>query len=148
MTVLADQIVQTARDWIGTPYRHQASVLGAGADCLGLVRGVWRTLYGREPEIVPAYSYDWSEVQGKERLWAAAARHLSEKEADVVSPGDLILFRMRKRAVAKHLGILVQLTPYPTFVHAYSGHGVVESMLSAPWRRRVVASFEFPREVG
>ena len=74
MTVSADQIVQSAREWIGTPYRHQASVRGAGADCLGLVRGVWRTLYGREPEIVPAYSYDWSEVQGKERLWAAAAR--------------------------------------------------------------------------
>ncbi|MGB3409057.1 MAG: peptidase, partial [Jannaschia sp.] len=29
---------------------------------------------------------------------------------------------------------------------AYSGHGVVESPLSAPWRRRIVARFEFPEE--
>lgn len=33
-------IVAEARRWLGTPYRHQASVIGAGADCLGLVRGV------------------------------------------------------------------------------------------------------------
>jgi hypothetical protein len=31
--------VEIARGWIGTPYLHQASRRGAGADCLGLVRG-------------------------------------------------------------------------------------------------------------
>ena len=46
-------IVREARTWLGTPYLHQASVRGAGCDCLGLVRGVWRALYGREPEAVP-----------------------------------------------------------------------------------------------
>ena len=35
-------ILTEARDWIGTPYQHQASLKGAGCDCLGLVRGVWR----------------------------------------------------------------------------------------------------------
>ena len=29
--------------WLGTPYHHQASVRGAGCDCLGLIRGI----YGR-----------------------------------------------------------------------------------------------------
>jgi cell wall-associated NlpC family hydrolase len=33
-------IVAEARTWIGTPYRHQASLKGVGCDCLGLVRGV------------------------------------------------------------------------------------------------------------
>ena len=36
------RVVAEARMWIGTPYVHQASALGAGCDCLGLVRGVWR----------------------------------------------------------------------------------------------------------
>jgi NlpC/P60 family putative phage cell wall peptidase len=45
-----------ARRWIGTPYRHGASARGAGADCLGLIRGVWRALYGAEPETPPAYT--------------------------------------------------------------------------------------------
>ena len=42
-----------ARRWLGTPYRHQASRMGVGCDCLGLVRGVWRSLYGAEPEATP-----------------------------------------------------------------------------------------------
>ena len=40
------EILSEARDWLGTPYRHQASLKGAGCDCLGLVRGVWRALEG------------------------------------------------------------------------------------------------------
>lgn len=54
-------IVATARGWIGTPYLHQASVRAAGADCLGLIRGVWREVIRAEPESIPAYSQDWSE---------------------------------------------------------------------------------------
>jgi len=41
-----ERAVEFARAWIGTPYVHQGSAPGAGADCLGLVRGVWRGLYG------------------------------------------------------------------------------------------------------
>jgi NlpC/P60 family putative phage cell wall peptidase len=140
------EIVACARSWIGTPYRHQAATRGAGADCLGLVRGVWREVYGSEPEAVPAYSTDWSEPQGEERLWAAAARHLRAKSG-VPGAGDVILFRMRQGSVAKHLGLVTQVGADARFVHAYARHGVVESPLSAPWARRIVAVFEFPQEV-
>jgi NlpC/P60 family putative phage cell wall peptidase len=135
--------VAAARGWIGTPYRHGASCRGAGADCLGLVRGVWRELYGREPEEVPPYGPDWSEAGREERLWAAALRHLEARDGACVAAGDLLLFRMRDGAVAKHLGIA---TGPEQFVHAYSGHGVIESALTPPWTRRVVARFGFPGE--
>ena len=39
-------VVEAARGWLGTPYRHQVSLKGEGADCLGLVRGVWREVAG------------------------------------------------------------------------------------------------------
>lgn len=132
------RVVTAARGWIGTPYRHQASLRGAGCDCLGLVRGVWRELYGCEPENPPAYSRDWGEAEGGEMLWQAALRHL--ERVDNEAPGDVLLFRMRAGAVAKHLGIAA----VATFIHAYSGHGVVESPLSPPWQRRVVARLRFP----
>ena len=89
---------------------------------------------------------DWSEPQGDERLWRAAARHLRTKPLDQEAAGDVLLFRMRAGAVAKHLGIVARVGRQASFIHAYSGHGVVESPLSAPWRRRVVARFEFPEE--
>lgn len=140
------QVAQVARGWIGTPYVHQASALGAGCDCLGLLRGVWRGVLGDEPEKIPAYSFDWSEPQGDEQLWAAAGRHLRGKFKADEAVGDVILFRMREGSVAKHLGIQGRIGSSPSFIHAYTGHGVVESPLSAPWRRRIVARFEFPKE--
>lgn len=136
-------VVRAARGWVGTPYRHQASARGAGADCLGLIRGVWREVLGAEPMPVPAYSMDWSEPQGDERLLRAARACLRLVDR-CERPGDVILFRMRSGAVAKHLGIV---SGTDAFIHAYSGRGVVESPLSAPWRRRIVARFEFPLEV-
>ena len=144
MSGIGDAAVNAARGWIGTPYRHQASMRGAGADCLGLLRGVWRDLYGAEPEAVPAYTMDWSEAAGQERLWQAARRHLIELVPGRPAPGEVLLFRMRARGVAKHLGLAAAGADGPSFIHAYSGHGVVESPLSAPWARRIVARFEFP----
>lgn len=136
--------VDIARSWIGTPYVHQASCRGAGSDCLGLVRGVWRELVGREPIEVPAYTPDWNEPQRDEALWTAAAALLAFRPPGACEPGDVVLFRMRAGAVAKHLGIVAEIGPAPSFIHGYSGHGVVESPLSAPWRRRIVARFAFP----
>ncbi|NOE16772.1 MULTISPECIES: NlpC/P60 family protein [Ruegeria] len=147
MTIRREDIVTEARNWLGTPYMHQASVKGAGADCLGLLRGVWRAVIGREPESVPAYSMDWSEPQGEERMWVAARRHLVEKPIGEMASGDVLLFRMRDASVAKHLGIVSTTHPEPRFIHAYSGHGVVENALSRPWCRRIVSCFEFPMEM-
>lgn len=147
MTIHRQDIVAEARSWLGTPYVHQASTKGAGTDCLGLLRGVWRAVIGQEPEAVPVYSLDWSEPQGEERMWAAARRHLVEKPAADFAIADVLLFRMRDGSVAKHLGIVSVAGPEPRFIHAYSGHGVVENALSGPWRRRVVSCFEFPLEV-
>jgi NlpC/P60 family putative phage cell wall peptidase len=140
------RIVAAARGWLGTPYRHQAACRGAGCDCLGLVRGVWREIRGAEPERPPAYSMDWAEPARQEALWQAAARHLRAKALCDEAAGDVILFRMREGSVAKHLGIVAETGARATFIHAYSGHGVVETALSAPWRRRIVARFQFPEE--
>ncbi|MGB3314885.1 MAG: peptidase [Albidovulum sp.] len=145
MSAVGDQAVAIAHDWIGTPYRHQASAKGAGADCLGLLRGIWRELYGAEPEVVPAYTMDWSEPTRDERLWVAAERHLRPCDPAVpVAAGQILLFRMREGAVAKHLGLVAGSGPRSSFIHAYTGHGVLESPLTTPWLRRVVARFEFP----
>ncbi|PWK62167.1 peptidase [Roseicyclus mahoneyensis] len=140
-------VVAAARGWIGTPYVHQASCRGAGCDCLGLLRGLWRDVYGAEPEAVPAYTADWSEPSGEERLWSAAARHLIPKALEPAAPGDVLLFRMRDGGVAKHLGVQADCGSAPSFIHAYSGRGVVESALTPPWARRLVARFAFPERM-
>jgi len=136
-------IADLARGWIGTPYVHQASAKGAGTDCLGLLRGIWREVYGAEPMAIPPYSMDWSEAGGREELRAAADDLLIPKVLTDAAAGDVLLFRMRAGAVAKHLGIQGRVQN-PSFIHAYFGHAVVESALTDPWQRKIVARYRFP----
>lgn len=140
------RVVEAARGWIGTPYLHGAAARGAGCDCLGLLRGVWRELEGAEPEHVPVYSADWAESGGQDRLTKAALRHLRQVGGE--GAGQLVLFRMKRGAVAKHIGIQSRVGPEAAFIHAYSGHGVVESALTAPWRRRIAARFDLEERIG
>lgn len=138
---LCDRVVAEARGWIGTPYRHQASRKGVGCDCLGLVRGVWRALYGAEPESVPVYAADWAEAGGTEKLAAAARRHLIEIGPGDAVPGDVLLFRWRAHLPAKHAAIL---TGADRMIHAYDGTAVCEVHYAPFWRRRSAFAFRFP----
>jgi NlpC/P60 family putative phage cell wall peptidase len=142
--IAGQRVVQEARSWIGTPYLHQATVKGAGTDCLGLLRGVWRALLGTEPQVVPAYTDDWAEPSREEVLFQAADRWLVAKALGDASAGDVLLFRMRDGGISKHLGIQTETGERAAFVHAYTQHGVVESPLSRPWQRRIAARFAFP----
>ncbi|MCC2098418.1 MAG: C40 family peptidase, partial [Hyphomicrobiales bacterium] len=112
-----------------------------GADCLGLVRGVWREVIGPEPETPPAYAPDWAEASGAELLARAAGKHFLPQESKACRAGDLLLFRWRTNLPAKHLGIA---TGPQTMVHAHEGACVCEVALSRWWKRRLVAVFSFP----
>jgi len=133
------RVVEIARTWLGTPYHHQASLKGVGCDCLGLVRGVWRELYGIEPETPPPYSPDWGQVEGRETLLEAAHRHFKPVPMDALEPGHVIIFRMRPKAIAKHCGII---SAPGRMIHALEGVGVCEVGLSDFWMRRVVSGFD------
>lgn len=138
-------VVAAARGWLGTPYRHQASVKGEGADCLGLVRGVWREAVGEEPEAPPPYRPDWAEVGGEEMLLQAARRRLVEIPLTTAQAGDVLLFRMSAGCPVKHCAILsAHDGPEWRMIHAYWGRSVVESWMGPWWRRRLAAAFRWP----
>jgi len=143
-----EEVLRIARSWLATPYRHQGATKGAGCDCLGLIRGVWRELYGREPQAPPPYRPDWAEVCDAEPMLDAARRHLIEIPLADASPGDVLLFRISPAAAIKHAAILsaapTAVDPYPRMIHAYWGRAVVESWLGPRWRRRLAAGFGFP----
>ena len=135
------QIIAAARLWLGTPYHHQASLRGVGTDCLGLIRGLYRDVYGEEPEATPAYSRDWAEASGTEPLLAAARRHLIEIDPQAAQPADVWVFRWRRSSAAKHVAIL---SAPGRMIHAIEGAPVSEVSLNAWWRRHVAAAFQFP----
>lgn len=134
-------ITAIARGWIGTPYCHQASLRHAGCDCLGLVRGVWRELYGEEPEGLPPYTPDWAEAAGQETLAEAGFSHLVPVAAGEFREGDVLLFRWKQHLPAKHAGIAASTT---SMIHAQDGARVAEVPLSPWWMRRIAYAFRFP----
>lgn len=134
--------VVAAQRWLGTPYHHQAAAHGAGCDCLGLVRGVYADLYGCSAEEPPPYSADWAEAAARETMIEAARRHLVEIAPFAATIGDVLIFRMRAGAIAKHAAIL---SAPDRMIHAQEGCGVCEVSLSPWWRRRVAAAFTWPR---
>lgn len=137
---LRRRVLAEARSWIGTPYQHQASCKGVGCDCLGLLRGLVRHIYGQEPESIPAYAADWS-LAGSEDLLAAGRRWLIEVPSDKVRPGDVLLFRWQGGVPARHVGVL---SAPDQFIHAYERVGVTESPLVPAWSKRLAYCFQFP----
>ena len=150
---MAIDVVAIARSWIGTPYVHQASMKGAGCDCLGLLRGVWRELGREETQTPPPYSPDWAEATAMETLRDALARHLNEIALENIAPGDVVLFRMIAHGPAKHCGILGCATASLlergvadkdstlTLIHARQNKRVSEEAFTPAWRRKLAFAF-------
>lgn len=136
------KVIAAARSWLGTPYHDQQSVKGVGCDCLGLARGVWREVVGPEPFPIPPYSRDWGEAGPVEVLAEGARGCMIEVTPDEAPPGALVVFRMRERAIAKHVGIL---TPEGTLIHARERLGVIEESFTRSWRRRLAFAFLYPQ---
>ncbi|WP_137135308.1 NlpC/P60 family protein [Rhizobium sp. FKY42] len=140
--MIGADIVALAESWIGTPYRHQGATKGVACDCIGLIRWVWRELYGCEPPLsVPPYAPDWAERAGEERLLQAALTLFGAPVPKAeMQAGDVLLFRWHAGCAAKHAGILADET---SFIHAYEQVAVTRSALVPAWRRRIVAVHRF-----
>jgi len=139
---LSERAVVAAMSWIGTPYCHQGHRKDVGCDCLGLIRGVWRALYGDDLVDPGPYSADWVGAEGGEVFLDGLARHFPRKAVAEATAGDVLLFRWRPHLPMRHAGILVSPE---AFVHAYEGsRAVTRSPLVPQWRRRIGAVFAFP----
>lgn len=135
------EIVLAARQWLGTPYRHRAATLGAGCDCLGLIRGIWRQLHGSEPVAVPPYGASYRDRAHIDGLWQAAET-LLVREGEL-APGRVLVFRLHRSLPPRHCGVLVAPD---RFIHSQERLGVVEAPLSDGWRQRIAGIFSFPHK--
>ena len=87
-------VVAEAREWIGTPYHHQATQKGVGADCGGLVAGVAMALGIVPPTwwrdtFEPAFGgYGKQPFNG---LLARVCESFMVRVHDEPAPGDVLL---------------------------------------------------------
>ncbi len=90
---------------------------------------------------MPAYGADWTDVQTEELLASGLGRHLDPVSVLAARPGDVLVFRLRRGAPAKHAAIQSE---NGRMVHAWERGPVASLVLTASWRRRIAYVFSFP----
>ena len=139
---MADPVLRLDSTSVSVEPGGQAQVVVSITSASSIVEGFALDVVGPEPFPIPPYSRDWGETGPREVLAEGARRMMIEVEPAAAGPGALVLFRMKPRAIAKHVGIV---TGPDTFLHAYERLGVIEEPLTPSWRRRIAFAFLFPQ---
>lgn len=98
-------IVKEAMAWVGTPFVHGASVKGSGCDCLGLIKGVYESVFARTAEALPVYPCNFWQDAGWHTLFLNRLRMVAGPSETGPEAGRLLLFA--KHGALTHLGIAV-----------------------------------------
>lgn len=129
------QVVTTAREWIGTRFHHQASVKGAGCDCIGLIRGVARELGLVDPfETGEASKYfGYGRTPDPTLLLEACDAYMDPGTGDL---GDVLVMRFEKEP--QHFAFVSCLSPR-RMIHAYAqARKVAENGIDQLWQSRIL----------
>lgn len=128
------RVVAAAREWLGTPYHHRASVKGHGCDCAQLLVNAFSGA-GLMDFFEPAvYSMDWHLHRGEEKYLAEIEQRLKlvdDDERAVIErpesfqpqPGDVLMLRLGR--TFSHSALVTQ---WPYVIHAYAMSQIVEEV--------------------
>jgi NlpC/P60 family putative phage cell wall peptidase len=136
----AAQLIEDARTWLGTPYRHQGSIKGLGCDCVGFLAEVAVETRLITPQLRAEFPTDYSRQPSAGELRRLTSRHLRLVLFDSRAPGDIVLMRFAEEP--QHLGMLTAREP--DYVIHCAEKGVVEHRLDSVWRARIVRVYRFP----
>ena len=121
--ITRQNVVDAARAWLGTPWKHQGRNR-QGIDCIGLPVVVARTL-GLSTYDSFAYSREPVAREFMSHFYKAGCVRIDPKKG---RDGDLVLFH--QAGYPCHAGILSTLHDRPAVIHAHLGHRkVVEEVL-------------------
>lgn len=133
------EVVEIARTWLATPYRHQASVKGLGVDCVGFLVGVALEAGLISHELAAALPTDYSRQPSGGQLRRAMAQHMTPIPIATVEPGDVCLVAF----VVEEQHLVMITRPSPLSIIHCGRQGVVEHRMDEAWRRRITRAYRF-----
>ena len=143
------EIIEEAKNWVGTPYLHQARVKGltGGVDCAMLVAGIAYNVGIINDEIIkriPPYPVQWN-MHSDFPLLTTVMESFGclHKNNNEKQPGDILVFKIGR--VPAHLAVLIE---NDFMVHAYGGsiNKVIVSRFDERWIKRWKETYTFPGE--
>lgn len=141
MIVTPEMLLAEALTWLETPYAHQASLKGVGADCIGIITGV-AVAYAlpdaqafRDDRAFKGYG----RVPDPALVEEASDRYLDR--IDIADAGLMNILRFRIEDQPRHFAFISNIEP-KRIIHAYAMHNanlsrVVEHGLGEWWQARV-----------
>ena len=143
-TVTRTQVVQAAREWVDTPFHHQARLKGVGVDCVGLVIGISRELGLCEPNFdVAAYPRT---PDGRSLMRQADGLMTRVQAGSDLRCGQVLVVALGGEP--QHMGILGDYRHGGlSLIHAAAVSRparVIETRLVFGHRMKFVAAFELP----
>lgn len=133
--MIASDVIDAARQMVGTPFRHQGRIPGVALDCAGLVVAVARQL-GLDPQTPEDYGR--TPANGLLEATLDGEPCLQRIYPVDRQPGDILLMRFSREP--QHVAILAS----DTIIHSYSAVGrVVEHRIDAQWESRIVRVYRF-----
>lgn len=125
-------VIDIARTWERTPYRHMGRVKGAGADCLTILAEVFQEAGLIEKVEIEFYPKDWMQHRSAERYLQGLLNYTKEIFT-TPQPGDIIVWKVGR--CFSHGAIVID---YPNVIHALAGVGVIqENIKNAAWLTHV-----------
>lgn len=127
------QIVDEARTWLGTPFKHQGRLKGVGSDCIGIVLEVGKSLglidlevsgYGRSPDGI--------------LMQKTMDSYLDKVSFNTIQPGDILL--MKFETLPQHVAFYTDIGILHSYQHVRK---CIETSLDETWKNRIVAVYRF-----
>ncbi len=118
-------VIQTARGYIGTPYRYGGNTK-SGIDCSGLIQQCYKKISVN----LPRTAKEQSKI-GNSKSWGS------------IREGDIVYFKFKQKGEKwYHTGMITKVTKNEIkFIHASTSRGVVESNLKSDYYRKNVKKF-------
>ena len=124
-------VVEQARTWLETPFRHQGRVKGIGVDCAGLVICV-----SKELGLNPFDTTNYSRYPDSTRMGRLLSEQLNPVEIKDMQPGDVVWIKVK--GSPQHLAIITD----KGIIHAHEIVGkCVETVLDAATKRLICGAF-------
>lgn len=142
-----EQIVSKAREWIGTKFLHQGRVKGLGVDCVGLPLCVAEELQLKDVHGTSFKSSDYTNYARQPIggfVHKECVRRMKSKSVNDLKAGDVVTLKVPTEPC--HVAIIAVRDGVLYMIHAYCDgtlNRVVEHILDAKWKRRIVGCFEF-----
>ena len=142
---MSNIIVNEARSWIGTKFKHQGRIKKSkedygGCDCLGLIMGLGvKTKTG---ELLKSYDVtNYPKTLSSDDLLNSFNKLLTPIDIKDMSIGNVILIRIN--VFPQHLAVVSSVNPHISVIHSYAqARKVVEQYLPREWKENIVGVYK------